>query len=338
MNKVVSITQASVKLLSGSGPIGTQQTSILSNITESASQMSAASLEAVDQLSNAIRSSAGMVAENALKSETRRTLTASLDRMINKVDSFASDGQLAGQASLESLLFLVQNNIASDTIRGASNRLEISHIPLEVKRNLNLAMKLYTAILRASIRGEDPSLFSNKYGKVFLRRDKSELLNRTLNAENCGFVLKKELGTQSDVFQIFNVSYKDPYISSSSLIESKIAGLSYSMSNGTEMNVKDLPDNETILIKLDGSPSRKSAWSTLENKIIQPKTTVAGEMAFNDTSTIAAMLVVEIIPNSGSIGNINASLKQQTVLANTSGKFQLNVSRQGTLIKHFKAG
>ena len=336
-NKVVAVTQASVKLLNESGPIGTRQESILSSVTESASQMSAPSLEAVDQLSNALRSSVGLVNENAFQSQTRQKLTTSLEKMINKVDVFASKGQLADQTSLKSLLFLAQNNIASDSLRNASGgrvRRAISQMPSEIMKNLNLVMQLYMAILRTRIRGEEASTFSNKYGKVILKRDSSALLNKTLNAEDCSFVLKKSLITHSDIFQVFNVSYNDPFMSPSP-IESKIAGLGYSTANGTQVTVKDLPYNESILIKLGGSTSRKKAWSIASSKIIKAKASIDGEMTVTGLNTTATMLIVEVISNMGPIGSIDAYLKPKS---NHSAVFWLNNTRHGSLIKHFHAG
>ena len=339
MNKVVAVTQASVKLLNESGPIGTRQETILSSVTESASQMSAPSLEAVDQLSNALRSSVGLVNENAFQSQTRRTLTTSLEKMINKVDVFASKGQLADQSSLKSLLFLAQNNIASDTLRTTNGRVRraTSQVPSEIMKNLNLVMQLYMAILRTRIRGEDASVLSNKYGKVVLKRDKSVLLNKTLSADNCGFVLKKSLITHSDIFQVFNVSYNDPFTSPSP-IESKIAGLSYSTANGTQATVKDLPYNESILITLDGSTSRKKAWSNASSKIIKAKTSVDGEMTAMGLNATSAMLIIEVISNTGSVRSIDAYLKPKVVPANGSAMVWLNASRHGSLIKHFHPG
>ena len=339
LNKVVSITQASTKLLSESGTLGAKQTGILSTLTESTSQMNPASLEAVDQLSVAIQASVSLVNEAELRSDARVSLTTSLDRMITKVDAFASQGQLANQATLESLLFLVQNNIASEASQQmiSRKRRSVSQSSAQVKRNLNLAMQLYTAILRASIRGEDASVLSNKYGQVVLRREKSQLLNTTLSSDDCSFVLNKVLGAYSDVFQIFNVSYNDPFTKPSP-IESKIAGLSYSMPNGTEIAVKDLPDSEAILIRLDGSTSRKRLLSKAEYKVVPAKGSVEGEILVIGIDVNATTLIFEIMSHGRSISNIDAFVSSIKVANGAPSMFRFNVSKQGTLIKHFHAG
>ena len=339
LNKVVSVSQASAKLLKESGTIGTQQASIISNITESASQMSAPSLESVSQLSSALKSSVELVNEDALQLEARQKLTTSLEKMVGNVENFASKGQLAGKPSLESLLFLLQNNIASNTLRRANGRVRraISQLPLPVQKNLNLAMQLYLAILRASIRGEDSTALSNKYGTAILKRDKAESLNKTLTADNCTFVLKRTLQTNDDLFQIFNTSFSDPFALTSP-IESKIAGLGYLTTNGTQLTVKDLPVNESILIKLDGTPSRKISWSFQGTKVIKPKASADGDLILSGMNATEELLTVEIISSSGPIRSVDAYLKPAKVPVNGTAIYPFNFSIHGTLIKHFYTG
>lgn len=340
LNKVVSVAQASARLLSTSGTMGTQEANIISSIAGNASKASTPSLEAVDQLSNTLRYSVGLVNERDLQSEARGVLTESLERQLQKVNEFALKGQLAGRRSLDSLLFLIQNNIASETGRfesGRKRRSVAQGTSSQVKKNLNLAMQLYSSILRASIAGEKASVLSNEYGHVVLRRDRADLLNTTFSASGCSFAMNRTLGPFGDVFQIFNVSYSDPFTRPSPIV-SKIAGLSFASPNGSEIAVKDLPENETILIRLDRGVSRQTILQNEEIKTVAAKKSIEGELMINEIDTNKTALVIEIVPKNGHIRNIQAYIRPGTKPVGDEVIFRFQNSTQGTLVKHFQPG
>ena len=339
LNKVVSVAQASARLLSDSGVKGTHVAGIVSSIAGNASKTSASSLEAVGQLSSALKLSVGLVKETDLKTEARATMTDSLERMINKAEVFASQGQLVDENSTNSLLYLVQNNIASETGHSGGGRERRASVSSSshLRRNLNLAMKLYMSILRASIRGEDASVFVNKYGSTVLRRDKGRLLNTTFEAGGCSFVLNKTLGSYKDVFQIFNISHDDPFANPSTVV-SKVAGLSFASPNGTEIAVKDLPETEAILVKLDRRSETSKLWGHKESKIIKARNSIEGEIRVAGLRTDTKMIIVEVFGNAGPTFNVDAFLREKATPDHDSIMHRLNISKYGTLMKHFLPG
>ena len=345
LNKVVITAQSSAKLLSESGNIGKKESDILSNITGSTSTVTASSLENIEQLSGTLKFSINLLHVNAVLQQTRTTLTTSLEKMTNKVDNWADRGQLASKSSLNALLFLAQDNIAAASYPKANisdrSRRSIPSSPSQLRKNLNIAMIIYSSILRASIRGQGTTQITTKYGTVALKRTRSSLIDKIQTGDGCSFSLNHSIGAYEDVFKIFNTSRTVPYQTPvTTKIASKVAGLSFSLPNGTEISVKHLSLNESILVKLDRSLNIKTA-PTVATRVIPGNGKVEGELIFKTADVNSSSVFVEVLINSGKESSIEAYISLGRIAADDEKQYLLKKSisgESGKFVKFFAQG
>lgn len=340
LNKVVVTSQSSAKLLRESGNIGKKESDILSNITRSASTMTASSLENIEQLSGTLKFSINMLIVDAVLQQTRTTLTTSLEKMTNKVENWANRGQLASKSSLDSLLFLAQDNIAAasypNTNVSTRSRRSIPSSPTQLRKNLNIAMIIYSSILRASIRGQGPTQITTKYGTVALKRTRSSSIDKIQTGDGCSFYLNHSIGAYEDVFKIFNTSRNVPYQApTTTKIASKIAGLSFSLPNGTEISVQHLSANESILVTLDRSLNVRTV-PLVATRVIPANGKVEGELMFNTADVNSSSIFVEVLINSGKASAIEAYISLGRIAADDEKQHLLKRSINGESEKFVK--
>ena len=307
--------------------------------------MTASSLENIEQLSSTLKFSINLLDVNAVLQQTRTTLTTSLEKMTNKVDNWADRGQLASKSSLDSLLFLAQDNIAAASYQNENvstrSKRSIPSSPSQLRKNLNIAMIIYSSILRASIRGQGPTQITTKYGTVTLKRTRSSSIDKIQTGDGCSFFLNHSIGAYEDVFKIFNTSRTVPYQTPvTTKIASKVAGLSFSLPNGTEISVKHLSLNESILVKLDRSLNIKKA-QTVATRVIPGNGKVEGELIFKTADLNSSSVFVEVLINSGKESSIEAYISLGKIAADDEKQYLLKRSisgESGKFVKFFAQG
>ncbi len=325
LNKMATVAQSTAKLLNEATNIGIREQAVVSNVTAYTSKMSASSLESIEQLSSALRMSLGLVPENSIAKSTRKDLTESLENVVRKVRFYAERGQLGSDSSLNSLFFLAQNNLAAESEASAASKRKRRAVATVsgLKANLNLVMRLYTAVLRGSLKGEVAKRFTTKYGSAVLKRSSSSSLGRSFTADGCKFAVSNNPIKSPDVFEIFNTSFNNPY-SELPDIASPIAGLSYSTSSGEEIPIQNLPRNETIAIQLNST--RSTTTTTSSTRIVNPNGFIEGELVLDIPVFNGSLLRVDVRVNSPLNNNVGVFLRPGKMPTDADWSYRLNQS------------
>eukprot|EP00794_Sanderia_malayensis_P008787 gene8787-9725_t len=332
MSKVITASQASAKLLSYT-KMGTQEQHIISNITKYTSQLSPSTIESVEQLSTELKFSLNLVPESAVANDTRHYMTRVLQDMVDKTSNWAASGQLGSDAAINALLFLTQNNIAAESVATTSSenggnarkRRAVSQRVSSLEANLNMVMRIYTSVLRASLRGEKAKQFLTKYGTAILKRSAATKLSNVLSANGCTFEVQGFSPAYPDIFQIFNTSFSNPHAKLSG-IASPVAGLSYSTPAGREILVKDLPSNNQIVIKLN--TTRPMPYQKL-NKIVSPNSFAEGELIINIPVENSSLFRVDFVFNSIQTNMTDVYLKPGSMPTDLDTMYRLNQTATG---------